>query len=94
MSLLDINFYDEEANQGDSIWPFIGFWLFIAGVMLVLYGTVNLISAWRDFRIFYDSSAMEEKPDRELKKKQMKKYGIVIVVGVVLIIGTRFIQFA
>lgn len=93
MSLLDINFYDEEANQGDSIWPFIGFWLFIAGVMMVLYGTVNFISTWRGFRIFYDSSAVGEKPDQETKKKQMKKYGFIIVIGIILIIGTRFLQF-
>lgn len=93
MWLLNINFYDEEAYQGDSIWPFIGFWIFIAGVIMVIYGTVNLISVWRDFRLFYDSSAMEEKPDLKLKKKQMIKYGLFIAAGVVMIIGTRFFQF-
>lgn len=86
--LLKVNFYSEDDYQGDSIWPFIGFWIFIAGILLIVYGIVNLVSVWREFRIFYDSSALMEKPDPELKKKKMIKYSIIIGVGVLMIVGS------
>lgn len=86
MILQNINFYSEDANQGDSMWPFFGFCVFLVGIMVVLYGVVNLVSAWREFNIFYDASALQEKPDRKLKKDKMVKYGIITAVGVFMII--------
>lgn len=84
-----VNLYAEEEMLAEgSIVPFLMFCLFFAGTIVVIYGAVNLFTEWRDFRIFYDAQALEEKPDIQLKKKKMKKYAIVIGVGVVLILAS------
>lgn len=82
------NFYAEDLNNGDSILPFVGFLIFLAGVMVVVAGVVNFVLVWREFRLWYDASALEEKPDTALKKAKMKKYGIVIAVGVLMMAGS------
>lgn len=86
MNLLNINFYSEDANNGDSILPFLGFLIFLGGVMVVLVGVVNFVLAWREFNLWYDASALENKPDKAEKKTKMKKYGIMIAVGVIMMI--------
>lgn len=86
--LLNINFYSEEEYQGESVWPFIGFWIFIAGIVVIVYAVINLITTWREFKIFYDASALLEKPDPELKKKKIIKYSILIVVGILMIVAS------
>lgn len=91
MGTADINVYDEEAYMGDSILPFIGFCLFVAALVIIFLAVVNLISVWRDFRIFYDAAALDEKPDASEKKQKMKKYIIMAVVGIVLLIVSEII---
>lgn len=81
-----MNFYDEETYQGQSILPFINFWVFLGGFVLAIWGIVNYIVIWREFRLFYDTSALEEKPDLEIKKTRLKKAKIQIAVGVGLVI--------
>ncbi|MGN0160271.1 MAG: hypothetical protein ACI4AQ_02655 [Lachnospiraceae bacterium] len=88
-----MNFYDEEAHQGDSILPFLNFWMFFGGFLLMIWGIVNCVAIHREFRIFYDSAALEEKPDLELKKKKMKKAKIQIGVGIGLIILSYVFDF-
>lgn len=88
MNLLDINFYSEEANNGDSILPFLGFLIFLGGIMVLLVGVVNFVLAWREFNLWYDASALEKKPDKAGKKTKMRKYGIMIAVGIVMIAGS------
>lgn len=82
------NFYAEDLNNGDSILPFLGFLIFLAGVIVIVVGVVNFVLVWREFRLWYDASALEEKPDTGLKKKKMIKYGIVIAVGILMIAGS------
>lgn len=86
-----VNFYAEDANQGESIWPFINFCVFLAGIIVMVYGIINFISVWREFRLYYDAGAVEEKPDMTSKKKQMIKYGIITGVGLVVTIATFFV---
>lgn len=78
------NFYAEDLNNGESILPFLGFLIFLAGLIVIVWGTVNLISVWREFNLWYDASALEKKPDTALKKEKIKKYGIVIAAGVLM----------
>lgn len=88
MNLLDINFYSEEANNGDSIIPFLGFLTFLGGLLLLLFGVVNFVLAWREFDLWYDSSALDKKPDKKEKKVKMRKYGIMIVIGILMMGGS------
>lgn len=88
MNLLDINFYSEEANNGDTILPFLGFLIFLGGIMVLLVGVVKLVLVWREFDLWYDASALEKKPDKAGKKVKMRKYVIMIAVGIVMIAGS------
>lgn len=90
--LLNINFYDEDAHQGDTVWPMMAFLLYLAGIIVTLVGVVNLICEWREFRLFYDASAANEKPAPELKKQRMKKHVVKIIAGILMIIaGTLYL---
>lgn len=82
--MLYYNFYSEDVNNGESILPFLGFLLFLAGIVVIIVGVVNFVLAWREFDLWYDASKLEEKPDLSLKKSRMKKNGLIIVVGVVM----------
>lgn len=86
----EIDFYDSEAHAGDSYWPFIGFMVFLAGFVIIFIGSVKLISAKRQFNIFYDQR--DRKDFTEEKYVKEKRVGmIMIVVGVVLLIGSFLI---
>lgn len=88
LTLLDsgLTAFEEEIAENGNIVPFLMFCVFLVGILVIVVGAVNLFTEWREFRIFYDATALEEKPDAELKKKKMIKHGIVIAVGIVLII--------
>ncbi len=81
----DYNFYAEDLNNGESILPFIGFLIFLLGFVVAIVGVINLISVWREFQLWYDASDLEKKPDIAWKKAKMKKYGIIIAVGVMMV---------
>lgn len=81
----DYNFYAEDLNNGESILPFIGFLIFLLGFVVAILGVINLISVWREFQLWYDASELEKKPDTALKKAKMKKYGIIIAAGVMMV---------
>lgn len=80
----DFSFYAEDTNNGDSILPFIGFLIFLLGLIVIVLGVINFVSVWREFRLWYDASELEKKPDTALKKAKMIKYGIMILAGVLM----------
>lgn len=90
--LLDaVNIYDEEANGGTSVMPFLGFVLLVASIVIIIMAVANIATISRDFRLFYDRSALDEKPDPVEKKRKLKKHFIILIVGVVLFILAHII---
>jgi Ca2+/H+ antiporter len=81
-----VNIYDEEANAGGSMVPFLGFCLFVASIIIVFLSIVNIVTVKREFKLFYDSSELDKKPDQTEKKKSLKKNAIILSAGIVLMI--------
>ncbi|WP_027437161.1 hypothetical protein [Lachnospira multipara] len=88
--LLDVDFYNSEAYAGDSFLPFIGFMLFLIGIVALFIGAVKIIAAKRDFHIFFDKR--NEIEMSKLKSQKNIKTGIVLVVlGAICTIISFFI---
>ena len=99
-----VDFYDSESYAGDSIVPFLGFMLFLIGLVVVIVGTATYLTAKHNFNIFYDQRDVkityqeqqmtdDEKARvaNEKLEKDKKRGRIVIIVGVVMMIGSFFI---
>lgn len=90
--LLTVDIYDETANQGDSIWPFISFVLFAIGIMLVFIGVVKLSTAKREWSLFYDRRDSVAKSDKVSKNKSVKVAWATIAIGLIVFIASFFIK--
>ena len=93
-----MDFYNSEEHAGTSYLPFIGFMLFLAGIIV---GLATYLTAKHNFNIFFDARDVrmtyEEQimPDDEKARlnneklaKDKKKGKIIIIIGVVLVIAS------
>lgn len=96
---LEVDFYNNEAYAGNSILPFMGFMMFLIGLVVVIVGAATYFTAKHNFNIFYDMRDVritydeqmmpdDEKArrDNEKLKKDKKRGQIVMIVGAVLIV--------
>ncbi len=96
---LEVDFYNNEAYAGNSILPFMGFMMFLIGLVVVIVGAstyftakhnFNIFYDMRDVRITYDEQMMPDyekaRRDNEKLKKDKKRGQIVMIVGAVLIV--------
>ena len=94
---LEVDFYNNEAYAGNSILPFMGFMMFLIGLVVVIVGAATYFTAKHNFNIFYDMRDVritydeqmmpdDEKArrDNEKLKKDKKRGQIVMIVGAVL----------
>ena len=94
-----MDFYNSDA--GTSYLPFIGFMLFLAGIVVIIVGLATYLTAKHNFNIFFDARDVrmtyEEQimPDDEKARlnneklaKDKKKGKIIIIIGVVLVIAS------
>lgn len=81
---------NEAAEELGSIWPFVGFMILLAGLIVTFSGIVRFVTSWREFSLFYNASTLDEKPDINVRKRKMIKYGIIIGIGVILIVVSNF----
>lgn len=86
----DVDFYNIEGNMGDSYLPFIGFMLFLIGMVLTAMGVVGYVSLRKNFNIFFDKRDSVE-ISKEKYEKDKKKDIIMIVVGVILMVASFII---
>lgn len=83
--LLDVDFYNSEEYAGDSFLPFIGFMLFLIGIVAIFIGAIKIIAAKREFHMFFDRR--NEVEISKLKNKKNIKIGVaLVVVGAILTI--------
>ncbi len=85
-----IDFYDSESHQGDSYMPFIGFMVFLIGMVVLFLGVVRLTSAKRQFNIFYDQRDKQDYTEEKYKKERTIGK-IMIIAGAVMMVGSYFI---
>ncbi|MDO5382762.1 MAG: hypothetical protein Q4F06_08630 [Eubacteriales bacterium] len=86
----EVDFYNIEGNMGDSYLPFIGFILFLFGMVLTAMGIVGYISLRKNFNIFFDKRDSVD-ISKEKYEKDKKKDIIMIVVGIVLMVASFII---
>lgn len=83
---LEINFYDNETHQGDSVLPFVGFMVVLAALIVVLVGATKYFTAKHEFYLFYDERDKKNLDDKKyVKSKQTGK--IMMIVGAVIILA-------
>ncbi|MFQ7395608.1 MAG: DUF3899 domain-containing protein [Lachnospira eligens] len=96
-----MDYYNSEDHAGTSYLPFIGFMLFLAGIVVIIVGLATYLTAKHNFNIFFDARDVrityEEQimPDDEKARlnneklaKDKKKGKIIIIIGVVLVIAS------
>ena len=88
MFACEINFNDAEAHAGTSFVPFLGFMVFLIGLVFCFIGIVKINDAKK---LFYDN---RDKDDRKQPKyAKEKKTGIIfVVIGVVCMIASFIIM--
>lgn len=73
-----MDFYNSEEHAGTSYLPFIGFMLFLAGIVVIIVGLATYLTAKHNFNIFFDARDVrmtyeeqimpdDEKPDLIMK---------------------------
>ena len=50
-----MDFYNSEEHAGTSYLPFIGFMLFLAGIVVIIVGLATYLTAKHNFNIFFDA---------------------------------------
>lgn len=98
---LDVDFYNNEDYAGDSILPFMGFMMFLIGLVVVIVGAAIYFTAKHNFNIFYDTRDVkitydeqmlsdDEKAAKNNEKliKDKKKGRIIMIIGAVLIVAS------
>ena len=96
-----MDYYNSEDHADTSYLPFIGFMLFIAGIVVIIVGLATYLTAKHNFNIFFDARDVrityEEQimPDDEKARlnneklaKDKKRGKIIIIIGVVLVIAS------
>ena len=96
-----MDYYNSEDHAGTSYLPFIGFMLFLAGIVVIIVGLAtyltakhnfNIFSDARDVRITYEEQIMPDdgraRLNNEKLAKDKKKGKIIIIIGVVLVIAS------
>ena len=93
-----MDFYNSEEHAGTSYLPFIGFMLFLAGIVVIIVGLAtakhnfNIFFDARDVRMTYDEQIMPDDEKARLNNEKLakdkKKGKIIIIIGVVLVIAS------
>ena len=96
-----MDYYNSEDHAGTSYLPFIGFMLFLAGIVVIIVGLATYLTAKHNFNIFFDARDVrityEEQimPDDEKARlnneklaKDKKRGKIIIIIGIVLAIAS------
>lgn len=50
-----MDYYNSEDHAGTSYLPFIGFMLFLAGIVVIIVGLATYLTAKHNFNIFFDA---------------------------------------
>ena len=85
MVACEVNFYDDESYQGDSIIPFLCFMAVLAGLVVLIVGAAKYSTAKRNWNIFYDRRDQVE-TDKDKLQKDLKTGKIMMIVGVIMMI--------
>ena len=86
--MLDIDLYNDEDPQGDSIFPFMTFMGFLLGIVILIVGATLYFSSKHQFNIFFDERDRKDISDKKLK--QNIKVGKIAMIAGVIIMAVSF----
>jgi len=90
--LLTVNVVDPESNNGSSTLPFLGFVLFLFGIVIIFVGLILTSAAKKEWNVFY---APHDTPTGDIKAKKKKtliKGRIVYILGIVMLVLSYVIK--
>ena len=61
-----MDFYNSEEHAGTSYLPFIGFMLFLAGIVVIIVGLATYLTAKHNFNIFFDARDVRMTYDEQI----------------------------
>ena len=67
-----MDFYNSEDHAGTSYVPFIGFMLFLIGLVVIIVGAATYFTATRNFNIFYDTRDVKITYDEQMMSDDEK----------------------
>lgn len=78
MFACEIDFNDAEAHAGTSFVPFLGFMVFLIGLVFCFIGIVKINDAKKQWYLFYDN---RDKDDRkQLSMQKRKKQALYLLL--------------
>lgn len=85
-----IDFNDSESYTGTSYLPFLGFMVFLIGLVILFIGIVKINDSKKQWFLFYDNRDKKDFKKPEYAKE--RKVGIaMVIIGVIMIIASFFI---
>ena len=80
------------GNNGSSFLPFIGFLLFLFGIVMIFVGLILVSAAKREWNVFY---APHDAPTEDVKAKKKKgtmKGRVVYILGALMLVASFFVK--
>jgi len=89
---LTVNVTDVNSNNGSSILPFIGFLLFLFGIVTIFVGLMLTSAAKRQWNVFYAPHDISTVDIKEKKKKGVMKGRIIYILGLIMLVASFFVK--
>ena len=89
---LTMNAANVSSDAGNSVWPFIGFLMFLFGVVIIFAGLVMTSAAKREWNVFYAPHDISTEDIKTKKKKGARKGRIVYILGIIMLVGSFFVK--
>lgn len=86
----DVDFYNIEGNSGDSYLPFVGFMLFLIGLVVIFMGFSKYLTAKKNFNLFYDQRDSVN-IDKATNQKNKNAGIIMMAAGLMFLIISFFV---
>ena len=89
---LTVNVTDVNSNNGSSALPFLGFVMFLFGIVMIFVGLILTSAAKREWNVFY---APHDTPTLDIKKKKkigVMKGRIVYILGIIMFVASFFVK--
>jgi len=90
--LLTLNTSTINSDNGSSVLPFVGFLMFLFGVVIIFMGLVSASAAKREWNVFYAPHDVVEEDLKVKKKKRMMKARIVYILGSIMLLASFFVK--
>ena len=89
---LTVNVTDVNSNIGSSTLPFLGFVMFLFGIVMIFVGLILTSAAKREWNVFYAPHDIAREDTKAKKKKGMMKGRIIYSSGIIILVASFFVK--